>query len=421
MAADVVVVGGGFIGLLAAYRLQRSGLKVVVVGGESPRLGASWGNAGLIHQGSTTAVPEILGFWRVVRLALRRGSYISSNPWIALRESLPGGWIWRYARSLERGSIARRGEILAGMSQEGKRVWLELIREEELDSELTERGSIEAFFSEELYKLESRVVADEAARLGYRIQTLDGERCRELEPLLRENVAGGIHYIDDVWINPSKTLESLAMVLQRMDVKLIWERAGPVKLIDDGVRIASRSGEIRAERAVIAAGAWTKKILESFRINIPLIAGRGYLAVSEPVRERVTRPIFYADEKIVISQTRDGNMRFTSYFELNSPDAPIDRAKIVSMVRKAREAIVLEKYPEIIDEWVGSRPCMPDGLPLIGKIDERGRVIIATGHCRLGLTLAPSTARLVEELIAGREPSELRYFSPSRFSRRSSA
>ncbi|GBC71280.1 D-amino acid dehydrogenase [Candidatus Calditenuaceae archaeon HR02] len=416
MDADAIVVGGGFVGLHTAYRLHKSGLRVVVVGGEGPRRGASWGNAGLIHQGSTTTVPEIMGFWRVVRLALRRGSYISSNPWIALRESLPGGWLWRYARSLKKEQLAVRAALLARLVRESKKLWLEIIRSEELDTELLEQGSIEAYFSEELFSLESRVVSEESAKLGYRVQILEGEKCRELEPLLREGVAGGLYYVDDAWVNPSKTLNSLISALQRLGVQIVWERVRGVREDGDGVKVEADSGGLRAGHVVLAAGAWTRNLLKSLGVEIPLIAGRGYLAVSEPVKKRLSRPLFYADEKIVIGQTADGNLRFTSYFELNNPDAPLDRSKIIQMVRKAKRAIKLEDEVRIVDEWVGSRPCIPDGLPLVGRIGGKGRVLVATGLCRLGLTLSPATAMLVEDVITGRENPLLQHFSPARFS-----
>jgi D-amino-acid dehydrogenase len=70
----------------------------------------------------------------------------------------------------------------------------------------------------------------------------------------------------------------------------------------------------------------------------------------------------------------------------------------------------------VVDEWVGSRPCLPDGLPVIGRASERSTIIVATGLCRLGLTLSPATALLVERIISGREDPILQHFSPRRFS-----
>ncbi|MEM1922371.1 MAG: FAD-dependent oxidoreductase [Nitrososphaerota archaeon] len=415
MDADVVVVGGGFVGLQTAYRLHKAGFRVVVVGGEAPRKGASWGNAGLIHQGSATTVPEIMGFWRVVRLALRRGSYISSNPWIALKESLPGGWIWRYARGLKREEMARRGAILAGFILESKRLWLDLIKGEDLDAELLTAGSIEAYFSEELFSLESRVLAEDMAERGYRVDIVDAEGCRELEPLLSENVVGGIYYVDDAWINPAKTLNSFISAIERMGVKILWERAEKASEDREGVSVETGKTSLRGEYVVLALGAWTGRLFKSLGVKIPLIAGRGYLAVTEPVSQRLSRPVFYADEKIVISQTSEGNLRFTSYFELNAPDAPIDRSKIIRMLQKVKGALNLPDKLSVMDEWVGSRPCIPDGLPVIGRLSEKGRIVVATGLCRLGLTLSPSTAILVEDIITGRDNPALRYFSPTRF------
>ncbi len=415
MRADAAVVGVGFVGLHTAYRLRRAGYEVVLVGGNLRR-GASWGNAGIIHHGSTTTVPEIMGFWKVVRLALRRGSYLSTSPIVALRESLPRGWIWRYARGLRRGLVIERGRILSRLVPESKRIWLETIRSEGLDAELVEAGSLEAYFSDELFTHESQLVREDAARLGYRVEALDGERCREMEPLLGQEVVGGLYYLDDAWVNPAKTLESLYSAVQRLGVRMVPEDA--VSILEEGeaARVRTQSSEIEAGWAVVASGAWTKRLLARIGVEIPLAAGRGYLAITEPTQARISRPIFYSDEKIVVSQTAAGAMRLTSYFELNDPDAPLDRGKIRLMLEKAGRALPPLRGLRVVDEWVGSRPCLPDGLPVIGRVGERSAIIVATGLCRLGLTLSPATALLVEGIISGREDPILQYFSPKRFS-----
>jgi glycine/D-amino acid oxidase-like deaminating enzyme len=415
MRTDVVVVGAGFVGLYSAYRLKRAGYEVALVAGGSLRRGASWGNAGIIHQGSTTTVPEIMGFWRVVRLALRRGSYLSTSPVTALKESLPGGWIWRYAKSLRRELIAQRGRILSGLVTESKDLWLETIRAEGLETELVEAGSLEAYFSEELFLHESSVISAEAPSLGYRVEVIDGERCMEMEPLLERGVVGGLYYPDDLWVNPAKTLESLYQAVQRTGVRMVPEDADNLRDEGGRVRVRTRSEELEAEQAVVASGAWAGRMLSWARVRIPLAAGRGYLAVTEPTASRISRPTFYADEKIVISQAAGGELRLTSYFELNDPDAPLDRSKIRSMLEKARKIFPPLRGLRTLDEWVGSRPCLPDGLPVIGRLSERSGIIVATGLCRLGLTLSTATGRLVEGIVSGREDPILRHFSPQRF------
>lgn len=414
MKPEAVVVGGGFVGLHAAYRLRSMGLRVKVYTGGDARRAASWGNAGIIHQGSITAVPEVMGLRKLLALTLKRGSYVSIRPSFAFRELLPGGWLWKYVNEVRRGALAENAALLQQVLAESKRLWLEVIKELNLESDLNENGSIEVFTVQKNFEFEAEFRERESRELGYSVRRLDGDECRSVVPQLSREVVGGLLYPDDVHINPSKTITSFLRALRSMGVEVSEERAS-LKLSDGSVSVVDREGSLTPDHLVVCSGAWTRELLRGVGIELPVVAGRGYLAVTEAIGERFGRPIIYADNRVIIGQTVSGEVRLTSVFELASPDAEPDASRFERIREWASTALPLVRGLKFVDTWVGPRPCTPDGAPVVGKVKGLRNVVVATGGCRLGATLSSSMGLMVAEVVGGRERPMLSRLSPERF------
>ncbi|MCS7118298.1 MAG: FAD-binding oxidoreductase [Thaumarchaeota archaeon] len=414
MKPEAVVVGGGFVGLHAAYRLHSLGLRVRVYTGGEIRRAASWGNAGIIHQGSITAVPEVMGLRKLLSLTLRRGSYVSIRPSFVFRELLPGGWLWRYVNEVKRGALAENAALLQQVLTESKRLWIEVIKELNLEADLNENGSIEVFTVQKNFEFESEFRSKESEELGYTVKTLRGDECRSLVPELSREVVGGLLYPDDVHINPSKTITSFIRALRGMGVEVLEDRV-TLTHSDGSVTAADSEGRMTPDHLIVCSGAWTRELMRSVGIDLPVVAGRGYLAVTEAIRERFGRPIIYADNRVIIGQTASGEVRLTSVFELASPDAEPDTSKFERIRGWASEALPLVRGLKFVDTWVGPRPCTPDGAPIVGTIRGLRNVVIATGGCRLGATLSSSMGLMVAEVVSGKERALVSRLSPERF------
>ncbi len=415
MAGEVLVIGGGYVGLHSAYRLHELGYRVKVYAGDLGRA-ASWGNAGIIHQGSITAVPEVMGLLKLLRLTLRRDSYVSIRPSFALREIGPRGWLTRYISEVRSGRIAAKARVLQRLLLESRGAWLDVIRREGLEAELNESGSIEVFAVRENFDHESEFRRRESAELGYRVEVLDGDQCREIEPLLSRQVVGGLFYPDDLWINPQRTIYSFADALRRKGVEVIERFVESVKVEDGRASVLTGNGKESPDVVIVCAGAWTRDVLRSAGFRVPVVAGRGYLAVTEPSEQRISRPVICADQRTIVGQTMAGEFRISSFFELSSPDAPPDSSKFERMRRWSVPVLPVLSGLKFKLTWVGSRPCTPDGLPVVGRIRGTENLYVAAGHCRLGATLSAATGVLVAAMVEGKEPEILKELSPERFS-----
>jgi D-amino-acid dehydrogenase len=116
-------------------------------------------------------------------------------------------------------------------------------------------------------------------------------------------------------------------------------------------------------------------------------------------------PFILTEEKISVTPMGE-QMRFAGTLELAGFDASVDPYRVRPILDVAAEYVsdLDPTGPETVDPWVGFRPCTPDGLPLVGRVPQYDNVVLATGHCMLGISLAPVTGQLVGDILNGESP-----------------
>ncbi len=183
----------------------------------------------------------------------------------------------------------------------------------------------------------------------------------------------------------------------------------------DRIAIETRDGALRPETVVLAAGAWSGALAKTAGVYLPLEGGKGYHVDLEGADGDPRIPT-WLQESWAIATPLPGRLRLAGTLELAGLDLSIDTRR-ADAVRKGGERGLrgLTGRP-VIDIWAGLRPCTPDGLPVIGRPRGLPGLVLATGHAMKGVSLAPVTAKLVAELVAGETPShDLAPFRPDRF------
>jgi D-amino-acid dehydrogenase len=141
-------------------------------------------------------------------------------------------------------------------------------------------------------------------------------------------------------------------------------------------------------------------------------AGRGY-SFSVPVEHVPSGPVYFPAQRVACTPL-GGRLRVAGMMEFRRPEAPLDARRIRAIAEAARPLLRGADLDARQDEWVGSRPCTPDGLPLIGAT-RSPRVFVAGGHGMWGITLGPATGRLLAEtIVTGERPAQLAPFDPLR-------
>jgi D-amino-acid dehydrogenase len=192
-----------------------------------------------------------------------------------------------------------------------------------------------------------------------------------------------------------------------VDVSAVHPDAG-------GVTLDTSVGPLRAGHAVIAAGAWSGVLARTAGLRVPLQGGKGYAIEFEPDAVPLRRPVYLHDERCVATPFGD-RVRMTGGLLLDGVDERFDPRRVAGIRRAAQRSFDGgAAVPRL--SWRGLRPCTPDGLPVIGAARQARRVVMATGHGMLGVTLAPITGRMVSGIIGG-EPAHaaLGPLSPERF------
>ena len=225
-----------------------------------------------------------------------------------------------------------------------------------------------------------------------------------------------MYYPQEAHVDPLRCVRALgaAAVTAGADVRTGAE-VRRLRREGDRIAIETRDGALRPETVVLAAGAWSGALARTAEVYLPLEGGKGYHVDLEGAEGDPRIPT-WLQESWAIATPLPGRLRLAGTLELAGLDLSIDTRR-ADAVRKGGERGLrgLTGRP-VIDIWAGLRPCTPDGLPVIGRPRGLSGLVLATGHAMKGVSLAPVTAKLVAELVAGETPShDLALFRPDRF------
>jgi D-amino-acid dehydrogenase len=379
---DVVVVGAGVVGVCAAYELARAGAKVTVLDRGAVGAECSWGNAGLLVpcHARPIAAPENLRAG--LRWMVRRDSPFGMRPQPSLAP-----WLLRYARASTAARAAAGETLQRDLSVEGLARFDELAAEG-IDGGYRRTGMLTVHSSPEHAVAEAE--SETGRALGARLLTA-GE-AREAEPALTGPLRAGVLFPDQGQCDPIQLVADIAAAARRAGAEVRpGDEVRDVAQEPGGVRV----GDLRAGHAVIAAGVWSGALAASLGAGLPLVAGKGYAVDYEPSRLRM--PLYLYDARCV-ANPMSARLRLTGGLVLGRGEGGGDPRR-VEAIRRVAAATLGVSAPKL--EWSGLRPCTPDGLPVIGPHPRAERVILATGHGMLGVTLGPLTGRLVAGLVAG--------------------
>jgi glycine oxidase len=353
---DAVIVGGGAIGLCCAWRLAQGGAEVVVLDRAEPPAGATRVAAGMLAPIGELAFgePELL------RMT------------IAAAEIYPD-----FVAELEAASELGSGYVRHGA------IHIALDRDE---------------------AAELRRVHDLQRSLGLGAEWLPPRRCRELEPGLTPSFNGGVHAPEEAAVDPRRMTTALLAALSTAGVE-VRSGADVVAPILDGERLEGvRTGvgeELRASHIVLATGAWAGAeswLPESARPPVRPVKGE-ILELRAPGGAPPCQRIV-ASERVYLVPRPDGRLIVGATTEERGFDATVTAGGVHELLREAYRLLPDVAEMELVGAMAGLRPGTPDNLPLIGPGALEG-LILACGHYRNGILLAPLTGAAIAALLSG--------------------
>jgi D-amino-acid dehydrogenase len=398
---DVFVIGGGSIGLNCAYYLLKSGRKVTILESKEIAKGSSSGNAGQIVPSHIIplASPGVVGTalkWMLDPKNSPFGMKISLDPKYIL-------WLLQFAASCNEANVQRAIPPLNALGQLSTKNFAQLIVQEKFECSYQEQGVL--FLYKDAQAFESgRDEGEVMQKHGIPIEALDRIAVRKLEPIVHEDVIGGIHMTGDSNLNPALFLKLLGERVRAMGAE-IYENQPVIgfDVADGKVRaVKTDASDFEADEVILAAGAWTPVVARDLRMNIPVQSARGYSLTMSAPKNMPRRALLLGERRVAVTPMGD-LLRFTGRLELSNIDTTVNPKHIAGIERAVREYIHLDEKLDIKETWAGLRPATPDGMPIIGRSPRYKNLIIATGHAMLGLALGPGTGQVVAELVTGKE------------------
>ncbi|MCG9131069.1 glycine oxidase ThiO [Candidatus Poribacteria bacterium] len=356
--ADVIIIGGGIIGCAIAYNLTKRGVKPLLID-TAPTVGteASWAGAGILTSHASTHEPY---------------------------------------PTLCRASLA----LYPALADE-------LRAETQIDIEFIQSGTLSVFFNEaEAAGLIG--LADRRVKRGFSAEVLTAEQAWQLEPALSKSIAGGVLFPEDAQVRNPKMVTALAKGAAKLGAK--FQLGNPVtNFIREGVSEDARvtgvvvNGEtLYADTFVIAAGCWAGALTAQLDVPIQIEPAKGQIVLVEamppPFQHIVDGLGIYivprTDGKILLGAT----VEYVGY----DKTATVDGAK---QMIDAGIAIAPElAHSTFVQTWAGLRPYAKKG-PLLGYLPGYDNIVLASGHFKNGILLAPITGQLVAELITSGQPA----------------
>ncbi|HEV2836866.1 MAG TPA: glycine oxidase ThiO [Pyrinomonadaceae bacterium] len=288
------------------------------------------------------------------------------------------------------------------------------LREETgIDVELDTTGTLYLAFTEhDLSEIEKRY--EWQSRAGFAVEQLTPSDARELEPCIAETARGALYFPRDVQVENRRLLNALVNSVDKIRVKIVTQTTVSQVLVDrrrlSGVQTSR--GSISCRKAIIAAGTWSSLIQNSATPPIEPIRGQMICFDAKP---QLTRHVIYSPRGYLVPR-HDGRLLAGSTSENAGFSKQVTAGGISSILANAQEISPKTASLSIVDTWSGLRPRAADGLPVLGPCDEIDGLFYATGHYRNGILLAPVTGELIADaVVAGRVSPLLAAFSPNRF------
>lgn len=396
----IVVIGAGIVGVSVASYLLRDGHAVVMIDRQDPGEGTSKGNAGAVSPGSCVplAMPGILG--KVPGYLFDQDGPLAIRPSYALK-ALP--WLLRFVRAARPQEVERIADALIALHGRTLDDYAPLLANARAEDLLRRTGTLVLYKDRAAFEA-SRGDWDMRRRRGVAFDVLDAHEIRQAEPTVSDRYGCGVllpthgHVVD-----PHAVVTALARQFAADGGKIERREIGAIEIGDGGslVRFADGGG-MTADRVVVAAGAWSSRLLSPLGLRAPLETQRGYhLHLPAPgIQPRM--PVTDSAAKVYATPMA-GGLRIAGTVEFAGLDAEPNWRRARNLLDVGRRIFGTLDDREA-SEWMGHRPCLPDSLPAVGAWPGVPSVLAAFGHGHNGMTSGPVTGRLIADMIAERRP-----------------
>lgn len=398
---DVLIVGAGVIGLACAYELSKAGAKVVVIDKFEPGYGCSYGNAGWITPCFAMPLPMPGMLLKSFKWLLDPESPLYIKP--ELNPTLIS-WLLSFMASMTQKKMLSSVDALTQISVQSLKLYQELAAKTDKSFSFEQKGLLMVAQSNDGLKY-ARQEMELVSRNGIPGKLMLEDETRAFEPALTKRIKGSVFFCQEAHAEPLQVTQTLAHEAQKLGAVILPKtEVIDFQLSANGITSARTTrGIFQADQFVLATGAWSHHLGQTLKLKIPVLGGKGYAIITDPLEVNPQRPMMLVEKKVAVTP-RNGTLRLAGTLELVNQDETFTTRRVEAIVRGAREFMNVPETIRYHEIWRGLRPCTPDGVPVIGRTARYPNLLLATGHQMLGLQSATGTGKLISDLALGKTP-----------------
>jgi D-amino-acid dehydrogenase len=412
---EVLVIGGGIIGLTIAYYLNRAGRKVCLIEKETVGSDAasSYGNCGLLYFSDLPPLCQPGAVADALVRMTRRTSPLYIKPELNLPKLM---WLLKFAAKCNYAHFRHAVAARHALFTRSRELYVDLFKMENIACQWEQQGVLLVFKQRALLNQYQKINAV-LRPYGAAATRLSRAQLLQKEPALADDVCGAWYHPADSHIQPETLLNELKTVLIARGVTIIESCTLRRLDVSSGTITAAITtrGKLTADQYVLAAGVWSSSIARQLGVRLPVQPGKGYSITMARPRSALRFPCYFWERAVVATPWQDG-CRLGGTMEFSGLNRDLDTVRIDNLKSAATAYLREPLMQPVLERWVGLRPMCSDDLPIIGALPRNPNLYLATGHGMIGMTAATGTAELVAHLITGEKTAiDPAPYSPERF------
>ena len=408
----VGIIGSGIQGVSNALFLQKKGFDVTIFDRDEPGSpAASYGNAGHFSPYASLSLNRT-----DILLDVPTMLFSSSGPlalkWNYVPKMIP--WFFKFILNTTKNKMMHTAKNMHQILDLALPAYDELFDEiDDLEGLVENKGILYIWNDKDLKSRELEIKVRE--ELGVEQQLVNKHEIHDLEPHIRPFYHGGVFYPYARHArNPKKILLKLFDLFLKKGGKFNKLNIQNIEFDGEKPIFITDAQRFNFDKAVIACGAFSKKLTDKLGEDIPLDTERGYHVHFKNCDHLLSRPVIFQNRGFGVTPMEQG-LRVVGTVEFGGLENPLSKSRIKNLINNAK--YMFGDLPDHEDEWLGFRPTLPDFLPVMGPSKNNKNVFYCFGHHHLGWTLGPISGKIVSGMIAEENTNlNLNPYSSLRFS-----
>jgi D-amino-acid dehydrogenase len=398
MQKDIVIVGGGSIGLMCAYFLVKNNYNVTVIDKDEITNGTSFGNAGLLSafKKSPLSYPGVI--LNTLKLILKGESPVNIHPNLDINLYK---WLLKFMKSANKQRVKTTLALFEKYGQISMDIYKSMIENDGMDFYFRQDGLLMIYTEKSSFQEKIKYCQESDA-----FEILNKQETQKYMPIANDKIVGSVLLKENGHLDPSEMMNSLKDYLQNKGVEFILnEKIEKLEFRGNRVaKIIGKNNTYEPNLCLLTTGA-DQTLSKQANNNFLLTPAKGYSLTFEMEEELKPKTCALFADLFIAMTPRKNSVRITSKLELGSNNPNVVKEQIES-IKHNLSLYTIDFEKTNIKQWAGFRPLCPDDIPILGFDDKYENLVHATGLGWLGITFAPSIGMIIDKLITKDKKNE---------------